>query len=129
MKTFIFLAALFFSCSLSAQKTSDILKQQAGEGVKEGALIATQKTADKITDKVLDKLFSKKSKNKQTNQSSSSAVPNNTTAQASPSVSNSSNSSSNNNSTSNSTSFSSVNTNQEPITTYSKYDLFPAKKC
>ncbi|MGN6800638.1 MAG: OmpA family protein [Ginsengibacter sp.] len=128
MKTFIFLAALFFSCSLSAQKTSDILKQQAGEGVKEGASIATQKTADKITDKVLDKLFSKKSKNKRSNKSSSNAVPNNTTAQASPSASNSSNSSSNNNSTSNSTSFSSVNTNQEPITTYSKYDFVPGEK-
>ena len=64
MKTIILLfAAFIFFTNLSAQKTSDILKQQAGEGVKEGASIATQKTADKVTDKVLDKLFNRKNKN------------------------------------------------------------------
>ena len=49
---------------VNAQSTSTILKQQAGEGVKQGANAATQATANKVTDKVLGKLFGpKKQKN------------------------------------------------------------------
>jgi flagellar motor protein MotB len=125
MKTIILLAALLFSCGLSAQKASDILKQQAGEGVKEGASIATQKTADKVTDKVLDKLFSKKNKNKGSRNSGSGSEANNTTAQASPSVNKSDNASSNNASTAVSTN---VISTQAPIKTYSKYDFVPGEK-
>ncbi|MFL5808874.1 MAG: OmpA family protein [Flavisolibacter sp.] len=60
----LFCFAVFASFALTAQSqsTSQILKQQAGEGVKQGANIATQKTAEKVTDKVLGKLFDKKNK-------------------------------------------------------------------
>lgn len=122
MKTIILLAALLFSFGLSAQKTSDILKQQAGEGVREGASIATQKTADKVTDKVLDKLFSKKNKNKGSNKSGNGTA---NTAQASPSVPNSNNATSHNPSPEVSIS---NPTTQDPITTYSKYDFVPGEK-
>ncbi|MFL5811053.1 MAG: OmpA family protein [Flavisolibacter sp.] len=56
--------ALFATSALTAQaqSTSKILTQQAGEGVKQGANVATQKTAEKVTDKVLGKLFEKKNK-------------------------------------------------------------------
>ena len=57
MKSFILLIAAFTFLSIAAaQKVGDILKQQAGEGVKQGAAIGTERT----TDKVLSKLFSKK---------------------------------------------------------------------
>jgi OOP family OmpA-OmpF porin len=49
--------------SVHAQSTGDVLKQAAGNGVKSGAAVATEKTADKVTDKVLGKLFNKKKKN------------------------------------------------------------------
>lgn len=51
------------SASVHAQSTGDVLKQAAGQGVKNGSTIATEKTADKVTDKVLGKLFNKKNKN------------------------------------------------------------------
>jgi len=51
-----------FAFSAQCQSTSKILTQQAGEGVKQGANVATQKTAEKVTDKVLGKLFEKKNK-------------------------------------------------------------------
>jgi len=55
-----------FSLVSSAQSTSDILKQQAAQGVKEGAkegaTVATEKAADKVTDKILGKIFDKKKK-------------------------------------------------------------------
>lgn len=59
---------LFFSLlaglalTAQSQSTSDILKQQAGEGVKQGANVVTQKAGEKLTDKVLNKLFDKKNK-------------------------------------------------------------------
>jgi outer membrane protein OmpA-like peptidoglycan-associated protein len=55
-----------FSLASSAQSTSDILKQQAGQGVKEGVkqgtTVATEKAADKLSDKILGKIFDKKKK-------------------------------------------------------------------
>lgn len=63
MKTLFLCAALMGSQLMTfAQATGDVLKQQAGQGVKEGAAIATQQAGQKVTDKVLGKLFSKKSK-------------------------------------------------------------------
>ncbi|MDE3182516.1 MAG: OmpA family protein [Bacteroidota bacterium] len=121
MKTFILLLSLICSGSLSAQKTSDLLKQQAGEGVKEGASIATQKTADKVTDKILGKLFSKKNKNKNSNKNSNSTTAGNTTAQAAPSASNSANISS-------TTVSDNIATPGGTIKTYSKYDFVPGAK-
>jgi hypothetical protein len=48
-----------------AQSTKDILKEQAGEGVKEGARTVTVAAGEKATDKILGKIFDhKKKKNK-----------------------------------------------------------------
>jgi outer membrane protein OmpA-like peptidoglycan-associated protein len=62
MKTLFFTVFTLFALAAQSQTTSQIIKQQAGEGVKQGANIATQKTAEKVTDKVLGKLFDKKNK-------------------------------------------------------------------
>ena len=55
-----------FSLVTHAQSTSDILKQQAAQGVKEGAkegtTVATEKAADKLSDKIMSKIFDKKKK-------------------------------------------------------------------
>lgn len=108
--------------NLQAQKTSDILKQQAGEGVKEGAKMATQDIADKTADKVLNSIFSKKNKkknnkkeNSSASQSSGTTSPNSTNSvpQAAPVAS-----SSNATTTAPDASFE----------TYSKYDFVPGAK-
>ena len=63
MKTLYLCAVLMGSQLMTfAQATGDILKQQAGQGVKEGANVVTQQAGQKVTDKVLGKLFNKKSK-------------------------------------------------------------------
>ena len=63
MKQFILLiGCIIIMNHAGAQKTSDILKQQAGQGVKEGAAVATESAANKVTDKVLNSIFSKKNK-------------------------------------------------------------------
>jgi outer membrane protein OmpA-like peptidoglycan-associated protein len=46
----------------NAQQMGDILKQQAGQGAREGAAIATEKTATNLSNKLIDKMFSKKAK-------------------------------------------------------------------
>lgn len=56
--TFLSIALFFLTTTSFAQSTGDIIKQQAGEGVKDGANIATQTAADKL----LGKIFSKKNK-------------------------------------------------------------------
>lgn len=63
-KIIVLFAALTFFANASAQKTTDILKQQAGEGVREGAAIATEEAANKATDKILNSIFSRKNKKK-----------------------------------------------------------------
>ena len=64
MKGYLFAATLCCYAALaSGQSTSDVIKQQAGQGVREGAAIATEKTANNISNRLVDKLFSpKKSK-------------------------------------------------------------------
>lgn len=66
MKLIMILFAMFTMMNVaSAQKIGEILKQKAGEGVKEGATISTEQAADKVTDKLLGKIFSgKKNKRK-----------------------------------------------------------------
>lgn len=115
MKTFILIIAAFiFSESLPAQTTSDILKQQAGQGVKEGATIATEDAANKVTDKVLNSIFNKKKKQDKTTQAPAAST-NNT----------------NNNATTNTSAENAVIVNNPPDTslqTYSKYDFVPGEK-
>jgi OOP family OmpA-OmpF porin len=104
----VFFLALISGIALqsTAQSTSDILKKQAGEGVKQGANAATQKTADKVTDKVLAKLFGgKKQKNAPTSENTSSeatSLPGN-----------------NNNA---------IPENKSDLRTYSKFDFIPGEK-
>ena len=117
----LFFCVLFATSSLvtHAQSTSDILKQQAGQGVKEGAkeatTVATERAADKLTDKMLGKMFDKKKKsnpdNTATNAKSGSAGPG-----------------------SNSASTTDNNSKQEnrdasaSFKTYSKFDFIPGDK-
>ncbi len=117
MKPFIILLIAFaFFESAEAQNTRDILKQQAGEGVKEGASIATQQTANKVTDKVLGRLFSKKKKNNvSTSQTSAANIDGTrsaTAGQGNMSTGDTSNPS----------------TNTPSLTTYSKFDFVPGDK-
>jgi OmpA-OmpF porin, OOP family len=61
-KLFFYAVFAMFALTAQSQSTSDVLKQQAGEGVKQGANVVTQKAGEKLTDKVLGKLFDKKNK-------------------------------------------------------------------
>lgn len=63
---FLFISAVLvcFSLTVHGQLTKDIIKQQAAEGVKEGAKNVTEAAGEKVTDKLLNKLFSKKKKEK-----------------------------------------------------------------
>ena len=97
---------------VNAQSTSTILKQQAGEGVKQGANAATQATANKVTDKVLGKLFGPK---KQKNTSSTDNNSNTST----PNQQNNSNST---------TTPVNVPENKGDLKTYSKFDFIPGEK-
>ncbi|MBS1655094.1 MAG: OmpA family protein [Bacteroidetes bacterium] len=111
----VLLFAFAFVSSAKAQKTGDIIKQQAGEGVKEGAKIATQQTADKVTDKVLGKLFSKKQKNKNETAANSdpknkNTIPSSSTPQG------------------NTTNVTAGDSSPVSITTYSKFDFVPGDK-
>lgn len=117
-KLFFLVSLLILWFTVQAQSTSDILKQQAGEGVKEGANAATQQAANKVTDKVLDKLFTKKNKNKKDN-SSQPPVSSQQNSSAQNNPTNTSTNNPSNNPTSNSTS---------SLQTYSKYDFIPGEK-
>ncbi len=74
----LFICVLFatFSLVTHAQSTSDILKQQAAQGVKEGAkegtTVATEKAADKLSDKIMSKIFDKKKKSNPDNTATNS---------------------------------------------------------
>lgn len=118
MKKFILLiATTAFLNNAMAQSTSDILKQQAGQGVKEGASIATQQTANKVTDKVLNSIFSKKNKK---------AKKDNSTQAPSPATNNT-----NSNATTDNTTAANkqvTSTSDTFIQTYSKYDFVPGDK-
>ena len=97
---------------VEAQTTSEILKQQAGEGVKQGANVATQKTAEKVTDKVLGKLFGpkKQKSNGNTDNNSNSSGTNQ------------------NNGTNTSNQTITVQENKSDLKTYSKFDFIPGEK-
>jgi len=118
MKHLAVCAGILLLTSLArAQSTSDVLKQSAAQGVKDGATVATEKTADKVTDKILGKIFDKKKKN------TSSGTNNNTT--------NNSNTSPTSTSTgAKTTEDNSKNNSATPasLKTYSKFDFIPGDK-
>ena len=92
-----------------AQSTSDILKQQAGQGVKQGAQTVTETAGEKATDKILGKIFDKKKKKNKDNSVASS-------------------------STSSSDAIAKTNSNKDTgdgpadLKTYSKFDFIPGDK-
>jgi outer membrane protein OmpA-like peptidoglycan-associated protein len=102
----------------NAQSTSDILKQQAGAGVKQGANVATQAAANKVTDKVLGKLFGPKK------QKSANGTDNNSTA----STSNTSNQQNQQNNSNSANSTVNVPESKGDLKTYSKFDFIPGEK-
>lgn len=117
----LFLCALFATFTLVsfAQSTTDILKQQAGqgvkEGVKEGTTVATEKTADKLSDKILGKIFDKKKK------SSPDNTATNTTSNSGSSAPGSASTTDNNSKQENKDASASFKT-------YSKFDFIPGDK-
>jgi OOP family OmpA-OmpF porin len=64
MKTHI-LVVVGLSCgslAVNAQSVGNVITQSAGQGVQNGATIATAQTANNVTNKLINKLFSKKNK-------------------------------------------------------------------
>jgi OOP family OmpA-OmpF porin len=102
---FLFAFLTILALPAMSQTTSTILKQQAGEGVKQGANAVTQKAGDKATDKLLSKIFDRKSKT-----ASKSKEDNNTAAlpQNNPGKTNEG--------------------NTQELKTYSKFDFLPGDK-
>lgn len=107
---------LVVTASVQAQTTSDVLKQAAGQGVKNGTTVATEKTADKVTDKVLGKLFNKKNKK-------AADTAKNTASIANPTIQGSTGNPGSTGSVSNQGGPSSAS-----LKTYSKFDFEPGEK-
>jgi OmpA-OmpF porin, OOP family len=63
MKKILILTGLL-SCAMltRAQSVGDVVKQNAGEGVKQGATVATEAAANNVSNKLINKLFTKKGK-------------------------------------------------------------------
>lgn len=119
MKSFILLLIAFTLLkNAEAQKVGDLLKQQAGEGVKEGATVATEQTANKVTDKVLGKLFSKKQKNNKTNANNNNAGTNDTSPATNSTAAN----------TNNNTQEKNQQNTPASLATYSRFDFVPGDK-
>jgi OmpA-OmpF porin, OOP family len=115
----IILAALACAPAMTiAQTTGDILKQQAGQGVHDGATMATQQTANNVSNRLLNKLFNKKNKTaadsaKKNAAGTNAAGANGTTAAGGASG------------TANATA---QNGAPASLKTYSKYDFIPGEK-
>ncbi len=114
MKILLIFSLLINVCIAGqSQTTGDILKREAGEGVKEGANAATQKTADKV----LGKIFGKKSKNNNNNNSSADNQNNNKNVTANQDI------------PTGSTASSGKENHESPsLKTYSKYDFVAGEK-
>lgn len=100
MIKYLFSTVVIFIITVNCNgQLGNILKQKAGEGVRQ----ATQNTTEKAADKALDKLFSKKSKKNKSN-GTTSENKDNTTQNV-------------------------TNLQQQPsVKTYSKYDFIPGEK-
>jgi outer membrane protein OmpA-like peptidoglycan-associated protein len=100
-----------------AQSTKDILKEQAGEGVKEGARTVTVAAGEKATDKILGKIFDHKKKKNKDNSS-----PNNNAATGTNNTASGSDESQKNTSSKNGSD------DTGDLTAYSKFDFVPGSK-
>jgi len=72
----IFLIVLLMDMTLAvrSQSVGDVVKQQAGEGVKTGAAVATEQTANNVSNRLLNKLFNKKPKSGKVDSAKAAAV-------------------------------------------------------
>ncbi|HVZ95370.1 MAG TPA: OmpA family protein [Chitinophagaceae bacterium] len=61
---FVTVAIISFGAIVRGQNSGTVLAQQAGQGVKEGAAVVTEKTGENLENKLLNKLFEKKKKKK-----------------------------------------------------------------
>src|SRR5207247_8933378 len=117
---FSYVVSAACACVMHAQSTSDILKQQAGQGVKEGAkegaTVATEKAADKVTDKILGKIFDRKKKASTDNSANNNAA------------SGSTNTTSGSVNTTDNNSKKSDGDGAASFKTYSKFDFIPGDK-
>src|SRR5690348_482817 len=117
----VLISAVMISCTsiVCGQNTGTIIAQQAGQGVKQGAEVATEKTGQNLGNKLLNRLFDKKKKKKEDNQANSSnqSQSANATSTQNASTSNAA-STTENNKTSAASSFQA----------YSKFDFVPGTK-
>lgn len=61
MKTILLIVLLMdIAAGARSQSVGDVVKQQAGEGVKTGTAVATEQTANNVSNRLLNKLFNKK---------------------------------------------------------------------
>jgi OOP family OmpA-OmpF porin len=61
MKTILlFVLLMDVAAGVRSQSVGDVVKQQAGEGVKTGTAVATEQTANNVSNRLLNKLFNKK---------------------------------------------------------------------
>ncbi|HXB94646.1 MAG TPA: OmpA family protein [Puia sp.] len=118
MKPFLFAAGLLcYSLAAIGQSTGDVLKQQAGQGVREGATIATEQTANNVSNKLINKLFTKKPKTSKAD--SAKAVASLQSGTAAPAGATS---------TAASTASSTPATSSAELKTYGKFDFVPGDK-
>jgi outer membrane protein OmpA-like peptidoglycan-associated protein len=101
------------------QSTKDILKQQAGEGVKEGAKTVTVDAGEKATDKILSKIFDHKKKRKKSDLGDSNNSNNTVGTNSNQSIPTKENNSSSKENSGEST---------PAFNTYSKFDFIPGDK-
>lgn len=63
MKTLLIVLLMGITLTGRSQSVGDVVKQQAGEGVKTGTAVATEQTVNNASNRLLNKLFNKKNKN------------------------------------------------------------------
>ncbi|HVU97645.1 MAG TPA: OmpA family protein [Puia sp.] len=64
MKPIVLIVLLLdMTLAVRSQSVGDVVKQQAGQGVKTGAAVATEQAANNVSNRLLNKLFNKKPKN------------------------------------------------------------------
>jgi len=126
MKGYLFTVCLLCYGTLSlGQSTGDVIKQQAGQGVREGAAIATEQTANNVSNKLINKLFSpKKPKNAKSDSAKTVAALHNGTAAPSSAAGTPASLSA----PSGASAASASPTTSSDLKTYSKFDFIPGDK-
>jgi len=77
MKPILLIVLLMdMTLAVRSQSVGDVVKQQAGEGVKTGAAVATEQTANNVSNRLLNKLFNKKPKGGKVDSAKAAPSPN-----------------------------------------------------